>query len=108
MSYVSYDFDRHPMPRSVVARIRERLAGKSGDAAAWKADTLGQQQGSIGVEGQRSKTASAVSALERGEPGMSRVQVPTAKAAQGSAPCCNGTTAGLAPGPHLRCSRDKE
>ncbi len=37
MSYLDVDFDRHPMPRSVVARIRERLAGKSGDAAAWKA-----------------------------------------------------------------------
>lgn len=34
MSYYDVDFERHPMPRSVVARIRERLAGKSGDAAA--------------------------------------------------------------------------
>lgn len=70
--------------------------------AAWKADTLGQQQGSIGVEGQRSKTASAVSESERSEPGMPRVQVPTTKVAQGSAPCCNGTIAGVAPGPASR------
>jgi hypothetical protein len=52
MSYYDVDFDRHPMPRSVVARIRERLAGKSGDAAA-RTDAHGAEKpsdclGSVG------------------------------------------------------------
>jgi hypothetical protein len=78
MSYVSYDFDRHPMPRSVVARIRERLAGKSGDAA----DTASESVSASGCLGGVGSAAEPRSALRE-----------------------NGTPLPLS---HLRCSRDKE
>lgn len=90
-SYYSIDFDRHPMPRSVVARIRERLAGKSGDAAAWKDTQICMEMPADAVTGRQPPTITdrlchAPDSQSLGAAGKSV----------------------LKPGPHLRCSREKE
>lgn len=86
MSYYDVDFDRHPMPRSVVARIRERLAGKSGDAAA--GIVRAHVSGATIPEDQHVGQAGAGYVL-----GCPR------------APQKSASDEGR---PHLRCSRDKE
>ena len=60
-------------------------------AAAWKADTLGQQQASIGLEVQRPRNRASecpVTAKKAGPRAwMQVVRVHPVKAAQGSDPC---------------------